>query len=433
MTRTAFAFALLALFPAPGSAQGWPSWRGPSGNNVAPADASPPIEWSEDQNVRWKVAIPGDGASTPVVHKGRIYLTSAVDTGRDDAPTAANDAKGPTRIYEFVVLAIDRHSGKELWRKTVLEAVPHENGHKTGSHASASPIIDGDRLYAFFGSRGLHCLDLAGEITWSKQLGLMNTLRGFGEGATPVIHGDTIVVQWDHEGPSFIVAFDKRTGKERWRQPRETDSTWSSPAVAVVDGRAQVIASGSKVTWAYDLQTGKPIWHCGGFSANPVTSPIVVDGLVYVMNSYEGDVIQAIRLAGAKGDLTDSKHLVWSGKQKAPFVPNALVHDGLLYYLRGGGGVLNCADALTGEAIYSGKRLGMRTIHSSPVLADGRIYVTSRDGKTAVVAAGREFRKLAMNSLDDTVDATLVPVGKDLFIRGRKHLYCITAEGSHRR
>lgn len=422
---------LILLLASPGaSAQNWPAWRGPTGNNLAAADASPPLQWSEDRNVRWKVPLPGKGASTPAIWGDRIYVTAAIETDREGEPTGRpkGNAPAPTKVHTFVVVAYDRGSGKRVWQTTVKEAVPHERGHKTATYASASPIADGERIYAFFGSRGLYCLDLAGRILWSQDLGTMETLVGFGEGATPVVHGDLIVVPWDHQGPSLIVAFDKRTGKERWRQKRDTDSSWGSPIVVNVGKRPQVVANGSKVTRAYDLETGNPVWSCGGMSENPVTSPVAANGFVYVANSYKGTVIQAIRLDGAASDITDSDHVAWTYRQQAPYVPNALVHDGCLYFLRDGVGVLTCLDAATGKPVYAGKRLGLKSVHASPIHAAGRLYFSSREGRTAVVRAGRAFEVLATNSLDDVFDATPVAVGSELILRGRRHLYCVAAE-----
>jgi outer membrane protein assembly factor BamB len=296
----------------------------------------------------------------------------------------------------------------------------------TGSHASASIRCSGERLVAFFGSRGLYVLDLDGAVLWSKDLGEMKTLAGFGEGSTPALHDGTIVVQWDEEGPSFVAAFDLETGEERWRRERDTDSSWGSPVVAQVGGRPQVILTGSGATRAYDLATGEPVWSCGGMSKNPVTTPVVADGLLFVMNSYEGNVIQAIRLADAKGQVDAEHGLLWTRGRDAAYVPTPVAHDGRLYFLRDSNGLLNCLDAATGKEHYVGARLaGARTIHASPIAAAGRLYFTSREGTTIVVRAGDEFEELATNALDDVFDATPALVGREIFLRGRSHLYCI--------
>lgn len=422
---------------APALDLAWPSWRGPTADGIAAAAADPPTVWSEERNVRWKVALPGLGNSTPLVVGGRLFLTAAIDLdaptgGTPEAPAygpqpAAPNAKG---VHRSIVIALDRATGKELWRTTVHEGVPHEKGHATGSHASASPITDGQRLIASFGSRGLFALDLDGKVLWSKQLGQMKTLAGFGEGSSPALYGDTVVVQWDEEGPSFLAAYDARTGDERWKRAREVDSSWGSPTIAVVEGRAQVVATGSDVTRGYDLATGEPLWSCAGMSKNPVNSAVVAGGVAYVTNAYMGDVIQALRLTGAKGALEAGQGLLWARKGVGSYVPTPVVHGGRMYFLRESSGVLTCLDAATGAPIYQGQRLGdVKTVHASPVLVPtggtGRLYCPAREGTTVVVKAGDVFEVLATNSLDDVFDASPVVVARELFLRGRSNLYCI--------
>lgn len=409
----------------------WPSWRGPSGNGVAARAARPPLTWSEEENVKWKVELPGLGNSSPAVRGERIYLTTAIDTsglepgGRVPAQPGPPGADAPHR---FVVLALERAGGAIAWQTTVREEQPHEKGHVTGSHASASIACGGGRLVAYFGSRGLYVLDLDGKVLWSKDLGDMETLAGFGEGSTPAVHGDTIVVQWDEEKGSFVAAFELATGDERWRRTRETDSSWGSPTVADVGGKPQVILTGSDTTRAYDLATGEPVWSSGGMSKNPVNTAVVAGGVAFVMNNYQGDVIQAIDLASARGAVDAAHGLKWSRKRDASYVPTPLVHDGRLYFLRDSVGVLNCLDAATGAERYVGARLeGARTVHSSPIAAADRIYVTSREGTTVVVRAGDAFEVLARNQLDDEFDSTPAFVGAEIFLRGRSHLYCLAA------
>lgn len=420
---------LIREFQGRAQAGDWPSWRGPSGNGVAAADALPPLEWGEGKNVRWKRELPGLGNSSPLVYGERIYLTTAIDLAQLEPGAEARAQPGPPQAdgpHRFVVLALERAGGQTAWQTVVKEETPHEKGHVTGSHASASLTRSGERLVAFFGSHGLYVLDLAGKVLWSKDLGDMTTLAAFGEGSTPAVYEDTIVVQWDHEGPSFVAAFELESGAERWRRARETDSSWGSPLVARVGGRAQVILTGSDATRAYDLATGEPIWSAAGMSKNPVNSPLVWDGVLFVMSNYQGDVIQAIDLARAKGAVDAEHGLLWTRKRDASYVPTPLVHEGRLYFLRDSTGVLNCLRAASGAEVYLGARLtGARTIHSSPIVAAGRIYLTSREGTTVVVRAGETFEILATNTLDDEFDATPAFVGAELYLRGRSHLYCL--------
>ena len=409
--RSPIAALLLALAP---HAQGsdWPTWRGPTGNGVAAADARPPLEWSEERNVRWRVELPGLGASTPIVVGGTLYLTCAVPVGVEPAD---GEVPPPPRVpHELLVLAFDGETGARRWATVVATAAPHEKLHRTSTLASASCATDGERLFAFFGSHGVYALDFEGEVLWSKDLGDMRTLAEFGEGATPVVAGGALVLPWDHEGQSAVVALEASTGEVRWRRERDADSSWGSPAVA----GERVIVSGSDKTRAYAVADGELLWERDGMSKNPVNSPTVAGDTLFVMNSYKGRIVQALRPATAE--------LVWSYRSTASYVPNPVAVDGLLFFVRDSTGVLECLDARTGEERFTGARLdGIRSVHASPMAAAGRLYVASRGGVVAVVRAAGEFELLARNDLDDCFDASPVAVGDALYLRGRRHLYCL--------
>lgn len=229
------AFAVLAQANEPEFAKQWPQWRGPLGTGVAP-HADPPVSWSEDKNVRWKVAVEGLGHSTPIVWGQFVVVTAAVPFGKQLPPVpevapGAHDNKTITQRHRFVVIAFDRATGKQKWRTVVAEELPHEGGHNTGSLASASPVTDGKHIYAHFGSRGLYCLDFQGELKWKKDLGRMKTLHGHGEGSSPALFGNTVVVNWDHEGQSYVIALDKTSGKERWKKQRDEVTSWATPII----------------------------------------------------------------------------------------------------------------------------------------------------------------------------------------------------------
>lgn len=419
-----------ALADGPRDERYWAQWRGPLDTGVA-TRADPPVEWSESENVKWKTALPGAGHSSPVVWDDRLFLTTAIPHGEEVDPPAglrpgAHDNILKVRAMKFVVLAVSRADGKILWQTTVRDAVPHEGHHDTGSFASASPITDGERVYAFFGSNGLYCLGFDGKVVWEKDLGDMHSKHGHGEGSSPALFGDTLVVNWDHEGPSFIVALDKRTGKERWRKERDEPTSWSSPHVVVHDGKPQVVVSATNRIRSYDLASGELLWECGGLSNNVVAGPVSQDGIVVCGSSYEKQVILGIKLDGAQGDLTGTKQVAWIKRRDTPYVPSLLLHDGLVYFLRHYQGVLTCLDAKTGEEVYARARLaGIDNIYSSPVAAQGRIYITTLGGSTLVFRAGPNPEALALNQLDDSFSASAALAGKELFLRGRQSLYCI--------
>ncbi|MAG54901.1 MAG: hypothetical protein CMJ83_01285 [Planctomycetes bacterium] len=415
----------------------WSSWRGPLGTGCA-VSGSPPTQWAEKteqgpaKNIAWKVKVPGLGISSPIVWQDRIYLTTAIAT---DRPGKVGDVlterdrraePRPTVIYEFAMIALNRGDGSVIWQKKLVEAVPHEGGHRTNSQASSSPVTDGEHIYASFGSRGIYCLDRSGQVVWSKRLGVMRTRRQYGEASSPALYGDRLIVNWDHEGDSFLVTLDKRTGDELWRQPREEVTSWSTPIVVEVRGRPQVIVNATTASRGYDLKSGKVIWSLSGMTVNCIPIPIHVDGVAYLMSGYRGQMLQAVRLEDAKGDLGDSRHVLWTHQRNTSYVPSAALYDGRLYFLRGNNAVLSCLDAKTGEVLYEGQRLnGLRRVYASPVCADGHIYVTSRDGVTMVIDHGPTFKQLAVNQLDDAVDASMAIVGDQIYLRGRQHMYCI--------
>jgi outer membrane protein assembly factor BamB len=326
-----------------------------------------------------------------------------------------------------MVLALARSDGRTLWKTVVKEVFPHEGGHNTGSPVSNSPVTDGERLYAFFGSRGLYCLDFEGRVLWQKDLGKMHTLHAHGEGSSPVVYGDTLIVNWDHEAESYIYAFDKATGEQRWKVRRDEVTSWSTPLVVEVEGKPQVIVSATKRIRGYDLATGKEIWECGGLTDNVVSSPVFKDGILIAGVSYTKQAMLGIRVAGARGDITGSDHVLWAINRNTPYVPSPLLYGETLYVIRHNQNVLGRLDPATGKLRGELLRVnGIRDfIFSSPIAADGRVYVTGRDGTTVVLKAGAEEEVLATNKLEDTFSASPALAGSELYLRGEKFLYCL--------
>jgi len=410
----------------------WPQWRGPLGTGVAPY-GTPPIEWSETKNIRWVTPLPGSGHSTPITWDNRIFVTTSVPFGDSVEPVynrapGAHDNYPVSQGHEFVVLAISRDDGEILWQRTVRKEFPHEGGHYTGSLASNSPVTDGEHLYAFFGSRGLFCLDMEGNPIWEKDLGRMQTLHAHGEGSSPVLHGDKLIINWDHEGDSFLVALNKHTGKQIWKVPRDEITSWSTPLIVEHAGKPQVIVSATMRVRGYDLATGTLIWECGGLTSNVVSSPVAADGMVYVASSYGKQAMLAIRLEGAKGDITGTGQVAWTLKKHTPYVPSPLLYENRLYFLRHLQGILTCLNAKTGEKLYGPHRLeGMYDVFSSPVAAAGRVYITDQNGTTLVIKHGDVPEILARNHLNDSFSASPAVAGNDLYLRGSS-LYCISED-----
>lgn len=411
--------------------ENWPSWRGPLGTGVAP-QAQPPTAWGERKNVRWKTPLPGHGHSTPVVWGDQVYVTAAIPVGEELIPPRHDNAPGshdnlPIRHQQqFVVMSVNRQSGKIDWQQTVHEEIPSEGGHTTGSLASHSPVTDGEVVIAFFGSHGLFALDSSGTILWQKDFGQMHSKHGHGESSSPALHGNTVVVNWDHEGESFLAAFDRRTGKEIWKKDRDEVTSWSSPVIVVDEGRPQVIVSGTNFIRGYDLATGEVIWRCRGLSNNIVASPVIDGGIGYFANSYNTRNLLAIRFAGAKGDLTGSERVLWTRRRGTPYVPSPLLYEGVLYFLGHYQNVLTRIDAESNTDQPGPMRLhAIRDVYASPVGADGRVYIMGRDGTTVVLSHADKPKVLAVNRIADTVSASLALVDDEIFVRGENALYCI--------
>jgi outer membrane protein assembly factor BamB/type 1 glutamine amidotransferase len=413
----------------------WPHWRGPLVTGAA-ARGNPPVHWDEKTNVKWKVAVPGKGSATPIVWNDRVYVLTAVDTKK---PARTNDipavdpqykikTEPPRNYFQFLVLCYDRKSGKLLWQKVATEEVPHEGVQPTHSYAAGSPTTDGKYLYVSFGSRGVYCYDLDGNLQWQKRLGLMHTRFAWGEASTPVIYKDTLIVDWDHEGQSYLYALDARTGAIRWKKDRPEVTTWTTPLVVEHRGRTLIVVNGTKRVRCYDLATGQELWQCGGQTVNAIPSPVTRDGVVYCMSGYTGSAAIAVPL-DAQGDITGTKTVLWHIKQGTPYVPSPLLLGDRLYFTQGNNPTLSCVDRATGRVIYRQRLPGLTSLYASPAGIGNRLYITDRDGATLVIQAGDQFKVLATNALDAHIDASPVLAGNQVFLRGHHELYCLEAPG----
>ena len=407
----------------------WPQWRGPLANGVATA-ATPPLEWSETRNVRWKVEIPGRGSSTPIVWGDHLYLSTAIPVGvTGDAQHAPRGGLRSRGVHQFVVMAIDRETGRTVWERVAREQEPHEAAHNgNGAWANGSPITDGEHLYAYFESFGLYAYDMNGSLVWEKDLGDKRMRNEFGEGSTPALHGNTLVIVWDHlngDG-SFVVALDKRDGSELWRRPREEIDTWATPLILEVNGRPQVIVPAQQRIRSYDLETGDIVWEGDGLTMNPIPSPVHEDGLVVLMSGFRGNDLRAVRVAEARGDIDGTSAVAWSFNRDTPYVPSPIIANGVFYFLKSNSGIVSAFDAKTGTPHYQNQRLGgVPNVFSSPVAAGDRVYFTGREGTTIVLKTGPTYEVLATNVLDDDFDASAVMVDSDMYLRGNKYLYAI--------
>ena len=400
-------------------ADNWGHWRGPTGNGIA-LNASPPTEWSSSRNIKWKVTIPGRGSSSPVIWDKQVFITTAVPV--------KDQASGGLPILEFQVLCFDRSTGKQVWARTATVTKPHQETHSTNGFASASPCTDGEHLYAHFGSRGLYCYTMDGELKWKRDdFGKMETRNSFGEGSSPTIAGEKILVPWDHEGPSALYALNKLTGKTIWKADRDEPTCWATPLVVEHAGKKQVIMNGQTCARSYDIESGKELWRCAGQTERPCASPVAENDMVFVGSGHRGSFLGAFHLAG-KGNIQGTDQVAWTIDRDTPDIASPLLSSGRIYFHKGKNGQLSCVDSTTGKPYYMASRIpGLESIYASPVAAGGFVFLTARSGTTVVIQDAPELRIVATNELDETVDATPAPVDDQLFIRGEKHLFCIAA------
>lgn len=334
---------------------------------------------------------------------------------------------GPQPEQKLTVLAFDRKTGKQLWEKVARVATPHEGHHpQYGSFASNSPVVDSKHLIAFFGSNGVYCYTHDGQLLWEKDFGIkLKMLMAFGEGVAPALDGNTLVLLFDHEADSFLVALDKNTGRELWRTPRPPGSSWANPLIVSVGGKKQVIVSATKFAAGYDLETGKLIWQAKGLGRNTIPSPVFADGIAYLMSGYQSPNLLAIRLGG-EGDLTGTDAVLWQNQRGNSYTPSPVLHEGKLYVLTDTG-TLSCFDAKTGKPFYQQERLPKTySFKSSPVGANGKLYLATEDGDVVVVRMGEKFEVLATNTLQDQVFiSTPAIVDAEIYLRGQNTLFCI--------
>lgn len=415
------------------STDNWAQWRGPDATGVS-RTANPPVEWSEDKNIKWKVEIDGQGTSTPIIWNEKVFILTAINTGvkdpsipnpEDQPKTNFFDIKRPNSQHAFVVLCFDRNTGNELWRQVATTKIPHEGAHHDNNFASSSPTTDGQRLYCWFGSAGMFCYDLDGKKLWERDLGEAKVGSSLGEGCSPVLHDDKLVIVRDHAGQSTIEVLDAKTGNTLWKRERDEDNAWATPRVIHHSGKTQIITAASNAVRSYDLDSSEIIWQCSGLTGNVTPCPVVDGDYVICMSGYEGYAAMAIPL-NATGDISGSEKFLWKHDRGTPYIPSPLLYDGMLYYNQSNQSILTCLDSKTGKVVFGPERVGqLSNIYASPVGASGRVYFIGRNGTTVVLNRSTQSQVVATNKLDDRFDASPALTGNQIFLRGATYLYCI--------
>ncbi len=477
--RRYLAAAICSIPVISAQAEDWPQFRGPLANGVS-TEAKLPVEWSADKNVAWKISVPGVGWSCPIVVGDKVFVTTAIADGQPKPgsrggfgggrpPAGGGGTRpqggrppggaggyggrgaGPDKVYTWKVVCIDRKTGKELWAKTASEGKPKYGTHSSNTFASETPVSDGERVFAYFGSSGtVIAYDLEGKELWKKDLGAFPIMNGWGTSSSPYLHDGTLYIQCDNESKSFLAALDAKTGDEKWRITRDEKSAWSTPYIWKTKERTDLVVGGSQKIRGYNPADGKLIWEMsiGGGQAN--ASPVGDEERLYFGTGAGGGgrpgggrpgggggpsgvgTLFAIK-AGATGDIslksgeTSNAGIAWSVPRAAPGAASPLIYDGYVYTFERQGGQVSCFNAKTGEAAYSKERLsGADAFWASPWAYDGKIFCIDAKGTTHVIKAGPKFEPIGTNTLGrDVYWSTPAVANGSLIIRGVDSLYCI--------
>jgi outer membrane protein assembly factor BamB len=419
----------------------WPQFRGPHGQGVSD-EAALPSTWSSATNVAWKTAIAGLGHSSPIVWGNHVFLTTAIEgellpgakapvhmlqegPGKPASEFVHPDSLGADRKHTYKVVALALDTGAVRWEMVAYEGPVYDGRHKRSSYASPTPVTDGTRVFAYFGSEGVYAYDFAGKLLWKADVGDIKTL-GMGTASSPVLYENLVILQCDEDGgeASFITALDVKTGKTVWKTKRPTSVTWTTPALVAAGGREELVTAGNEFIIGYDPATGTELWRAKGLESNTIATPLVGHGLVIVSAGYPTKKVIAIR-PGGKGDVSGSDRIAWTYDKGTAYVPSPILYGDYVYLITDAG-LLTCLDATTGAVKYEGGRPPVPAkFVASPVAFGGNLYLTSTDGDTFVVKAGPTHEVVRTNELDEPVYASLAPAQRRLLIRGQNHIYCI--------
>ncbi len=421
---------------AASSSTNWPQFRGPGASGVAD-NPNLPDHWGTNENVAWKIEVPGRGWSSPIVWGGSVFVTTVVSDGEVEPAKKGLYFGGerkeiPKAEHRWLVLCFDLKSGRELWRQEAHHGTPANPHHVKNTYASETPVTDGERVCAYFGNVGLFCYDMQGRKLWSTNWPPVKVRSGWGAAASPVLHDGRVFLVNDNDEQSFAVALDAKTGRQLWRVERDEKSNWATPHIWRNEQRTELITSGTKRVRSYDLD-GKLLWEFGGMSSIVIPTPSSTSGLLFVCSGYVGDKNRSVFAVkpGASGDITlkpsetNNAFIAWYQPVAAPYNPSPLLY-GDYFYVLFDFGFLSCHDARTGRPVYSKQRIRTDTTSftASPWAANGKIFALSEDGDTFVFQAGAEYKLLHKNSLDEMCMASPAIAGDHLLIRTLTKLYC---------
>ena len=427
---------MLLSFSSLATAQEWPQFRGPDASGVVADNAQLPESWSRTDNIAWRTEIPGLGWSSPIVTNGLIVFTTVVSDGDVEFPEGGWYGGGerdiPADTHHWLIYALDLDTGEPRWTTEVHSGAPQSSHHVKNTFASESPVTDGERLYVMFGNLGIYALDFNGTVLWSRELGTSATRNGWGTAGSPVVHDGRLYVVVDTDDQSYIAALSGETGAEVWRTDRDEGSNWSTPYIWEHAQQTEIVTLGTDKVRSYNLD-GELLWELSGMSSIVIPTPITAHGMLYIESGYIADFfrpVYAIR-PGASGDISlqegvsSNEYVAWSLEQGGSYHPSPLVY-GDYYYTLLDRGLMTCHDARTGEEIYGRQRITVgEGFTSSPWAYNGKIFALSESGTTYVIEAGREFRIIGENELDEFTMATPAILNDSLIIRTSEAVYRI--------
>ncbi|MFC2123632.1 PQQ-binding-like beta-propeller repeat protein [Bacteroidota bacterium] len=418
----------------------WPQFRGPNANNIS-TETNLPTEWGNDKNISWKTKVPGKGWSSPIIWEDKVFITTAykdkeepvsTDTVSDPNDISARRTK-PKVDHRFEIYCLNKNSGETIWKETVYLGKPGITTHKDNTYASETPVTDGKYLYVYFGMRGLFCYDLDGDKIWDKDIGIFKMQADWGTSSSPVLYKDLLIMQFDNEENSQVLALDKNTGEENWRTMRDEISTWSTPYIWENKERAELVTGGKK-TRSYNPETGELLWELDMRGGRDISSPTANKEMIYICNEERrdgGGTLFAVK-AGASGNISlDSAEnanewVVWTQPKSGIAMASPLLYKGYLYALERNRGVVNCFNAKTGEIVYRREKLeGAKSFWASPWAYNDMIFCLDDTGTTHVLQAGPDFKILASNKLDDKFWSSTAIAGGKLVFRGVEYVYGI--------
>jgi outer membrane protein assembly factor BamB len=418
----------------------WPQFLGPGGNNIS-FETILPVEWGDSENLLWKFKVPGKGWSSPIVWGDRIFRTTAykdqeeaaAEEGEDEGSNQDDRRIRPDIDYRFEIYCLDKITGEVIWKETSFLGKPGIITHRDNTYASETPVTDGKYLYVYFGMRGLYCYDLDGNKVWEKNIGIFPMQSNWGTSSSPILYKDFLILQFDNEENSQVMALDKLTGEEKWRTARDEISTWSTPYIWKNKMRTELV-TGGKRTRSYDPDTGELLWELDMRGGRDITSPVGNDEMVYVCNEERrdgGGTLFAVK-AGASGDISldstqnSNEWVTWTQPKSRIAMATPVLYKGYLYGLARNGGTISCFNILTGEYAYKREKLeGAKSFWASPWAYNDMIFCLDDTGTTHVLQSGPEFKVLATNTLDDKFWSSIAVAGGTLIFRGVDYVYCV--------